>query len=899
MAQLPEEWRHTAVLSTDPHARGTKYLVNGVTYSLNDNGERLRAWLSMAARQDFEIEEIVEHASNSASHRLVLCASGVVADLAQAEALVEPTTNKLKELFADDARAPRNASVLYLYRASAATLYAVCDTLSVSGIRTVEMCGTFVLGERFELHAQPIHPSCGRLPCANSGSTRAFALVRLSDGVRVQLDRDALEKKTSYYNREQRNGGATPVLDHNSANQRWSAEFKRHCERRRALVSRNEVEAVNERRQSYLDELHATRCSRIDLAAQNPVHNPSDSRVNELVIEAIKQDEGRYVFKEARAILDRVYAVNSMNKGKLWVKTRDPQGRVHVVEINEDTLKKQFSYDIAYPADSSLDEVIRAKIPGGLAKKRPVKFDFFAWYLSFGARKEGGTTFYPLGFGESLDEIAEGYINKFCGFRAHALLSAPGIMEQLDRIVTDPNDDLVFLLRHVCFLAGEDSAELTKIMNNGGLETGAGQFLGMLNNIMNNPRVKLPRYYIIQGPPGCGKSSFIVAFVKKLLNSAHTLTFTDPRRLRDEYNGHSDTNILTVLEEVNLNDLKSDGLRELQQLVTCAERYQRKLFHEGETVVDYRRFIICTNEQRPIILPPGQRRCWLLRFNQRIGQQLENHDWRAPYLARLNRVLDDDFVMTRFAHFLCRKYDSREQRRALELKAHTLRSFNFDTLQIQLDSLVNSKETSILGWLYKHLVQFDDLLAHIAHRSEYVIHPSVRRRLCTDNSFDPNDVMYWPTLEECGSGGKTPPGKFSGKWRDSTAGPEAVGRKFLYESYRTHAQNWWMRARASDFYRSYCGAVDRDYARLSENDFGDTMRALFCENDEKYLLVGSRPGCADEFWALAPLDKLEQAFICCVPNIQDFDWDAYREFRAMRRARISRSNVGLPPQEIR
>jgi hypothetical protein len=103
---------------------------------------------------------------------------------------------------------------------------------------------------------------------------------------------------------------------------------------------------------------------------------------------------------------------------------------------------------------------------------------------------------------------------------------------------------------------GEDEREyemmLGDIHNAGIKTTSTGQFLAWLANMTFDPAEKVPRYYVLQGPPGCGKSSFIKAVSEKLLHPAHVRIYTDVQRLVEMFNGHASENVLTGLEEVRV-----------------------------------------------------------------------------------------------------------------------------------------------------------------------------------------------------------------------------------------------------------------------------------------------------------------------------------------------------------
>jgi hypothetical protein len=402
--------------------------------------------------------------------------------------------------------------------------------------------------------------------------------------------------------------------------------------------------------------------------------------------------------------------------------------------------------------------------------------------------------------------------------------------------------------------------------------------------------------YILQGPPGCGKSSFSKAIVEMLLHESHAVVHTDVERLKDQFNGHAGENILTVLEEVSVNDLQDKGMRQLQELVTCSYRYERRLFKEGSTIRDFRRFLVNTNS--PSVRLPNQRRIVLARFSHEIAQLLEQNSYREWYLSTLDRVLNSELVMKRFAHFLLRRYHTVEMRAAYNLQVHTLRTFNFDTVEMQLETLKDSAETSVLGWLYEHLTKLDDFFAE--RGQEVYAVPSTRA------GANDNDICQWQCLAEL-CNGALPPNGFTGRWRD-TSDDVSLSYEDKCAIRRRRTSCYWTRARASKFYESYCQVVS-ERNRLSERDFADKCRMIFGatnpefnDNHESvvYMLESTtrENNRTHEVWALAPLEMLEQVFISAVPNVQELDWDKFRLERQIRRdrnkihVRLVRSSVG-------
>jgi hypothetical protein len=549
---------------------------------------------------------------------------------------------------------------------------------------------------------------------------------------------------------------------------------------------------------------------------------------------------------------------------------------------------------------------------GEKSKKQPTEYDFFEWYITHGIRRVNGVTFRPLRFGETNEQAVGEKINTFRGFAAQQALNDEKMLRQFDRQLSieslfhdkGKESDLAFLLMHVTYLMGEDEREyemmLGDIHNAGIKTTSTGQFLAWLANMTFDPAEKVPRYYVLQGPPGCGKSSFIKAVSEKLLHPAHVRIYTDVQRLVEMFNGHASENVLTGLEEVNMNDLNNTGLRQLQELVSTTERYERQLYKEGEMVADYRRFFVATNVLWPIPLPPGQRRCVLARFNHRIGILLEKDNFRDNYLSRLERILNSTDTMNQFAHFLLRQYHTPDRMATFKRAVHLTRMFNFETLETQLIHLKNDSNTSVLGWLYQHLVNLDDFFPE--EMAYYYVRPEdsaqwvsgdPKRKRSEEGSS--GDFMKWKNLlaltEKNEEGFIGAPNGFTGRWRDTVEDTDATYEERC-EQRRARASGYWIRAFKTKFYESY-KAVIPERSRLNLTDFTESVRHILGSNKNEfgsdgYLLETTvrDKNTSKEVWCFAPLGGLEEAFKNAVPNAQELKWDSYRLTREKNKQRM-------------
>lgn len=324
-------------------------------------------------------------------------------------------------------------------------------------------------------------------------------------------------------------------------------------------------------------------------------------------------------------------------------------------------------------------------------------------------------------------------------------------------------------------------------------------------------------------------------------------------------------------------------------------------------VPDFRRFLAATNVLWPIPLPPAQRRCVLVRFNHEIAQRLEVQEFREAYLVRLDKVLNNTQVMTQLAHFILREYNPRPRRELLERTIHTQRRFNFETLETQLNYLRNDQNTSVLGWMYQHLVNFDDFFGDKS-TEHYVLPPGPAETL-EEYARDPkrarpaprSDFVAWQRhLDLCfekNAQGDTvtckAPNDFTGRWRDTTESPNATyAQRCAQRRNRTHG--WWSRGSKADFYASYKNVIP-ERAQLNVQEFGESCRHILGSNygelagqHAQYLLEASerKNGITRDVWCIADLEALEQAFKNAMPNAHELDWDSHRLNREKSKLRM-------------
>lgn len=874
--------------------------------------EEFKAWLGLANRgPEYTFYELLP--SYSVDHpryrRLVLCFAASQDPVHSLNQLCERLTQRLRLAFANNARLAVRCSVISMYDQAEQRLYLVCQRICVAGSRTVKAIGKFLdqavdgAASFVEEWGNSEHSS---VPLPNSGFVTIVGARNLDDNsVLPPLSPGSeLVSACQACIRVGSPAEAGYLADITNRRQPWSEQMKRFADRlfSEPRRDRNQLDQLNEARDNYRTRLQQTSSTRIDLGCDLSFFKPYESagRHGPVIRRAIDSDTEDFIFEEARSMLDQLFAYNPVTNS-MWYKKVDPHGRPQIEEVKnpkEFFRHAGYYHTLSYPTDQPvLDSILREVLIGKNYRnqKNPAStFDFFEWYVEFGMRREQGTVFMPLELGHNRLTAVPGYINQWRGFRAHKLLSEPhDIISRLEaRNIPDirEENDLGFLLRHFSYMMGEAPEDvLQDIARDGGLQHATGQFFGWLANMIFFTVEKKPRFYILQSPPGCGKSSTINALSKRLLHEAHFNSYTDVARLMEQFNGHAGLNVLTLLEEVDLNDMKNKGLRMMQELVSCGERYQRMLFREGEMVKDYRYFIVCTNVQRPIVLPPGQRRAVLARFYNPQALRLEDPQYRKYYDTRLARVLSQDETWREFAYLLHTRYNTPEGREAVRLSCYSARVFNHATLQLQFESLRENADTSVLGWLYLHLVNFDDFFDGEG-KNVYVWNPD-------DSS---KDLHEWRKLGDFAVNHNDSE-LFTGRWRDTSTSPLLSYKdKCIVRRRRTH--NWWVRNDMEAFYESYRKSVPL-HAQLPQREFVDVCKHIFqshqlaqnydSENINAVYMYETtyinKHGRTVEEWALAPLQELEEAFKSAMPNTGELDWDEYRRKREELRVRSVRN----------
>jgi len=879
---------------------GATHHINDLAVALIDDPREFKTWLGLCPRPDYKCYELLApYGQPHPIYRRIVLVFGYLGDAPPIDTL-EKAALRLRSAFAPNARCTAHAMVTAVVDQDEHRLYLVCDKLCCSGSRTVKVLGLY-LAEQF-IGLTFVNDWAGsHMVLPNSRNVSVLGTRRLDDATVVAnatgldlVQRCAAVVKTA----DAKEAGQ--VCDVSNRRQPWSEQLKRFCDRldtNARVRDPNELSHLNDERDRYCDRLDASRTGRIDLGNVSPDQHV---RLFELrgqaakLRRAIELDEGDFLFTDARAILDAVFAC-SPTKEQLWYKYIDEHGRVQLGDNGKKLAKDFFSslglyHTLNYPTDDpQLEEILRRQLIGknhASAKNPPTTFDWFDWYLEFGMRREQGVTFVPLEFGRHRLTEMPGYINQWRGFGAHDFIASPEVRHELHqrfeeygpvRLIRE-DTDFGFLLRHFSYMLGEKPEDvLLDVMTDGGMQHATGQFFGWLANMVFFTVQKKPRFYIFQSAPGCGKSLTFGELGKRLLHHSHYMAYTDVKRLQDEFNGHAGLNVMALLEEVDLNDMKARGLRMMQELVSCGERYQRLLYKEGGMVKDFRYFIVCTNVERPIILPPGQRRAVLARFYHEQALRLENREYREEYTRRLAAVLASDQVWKYMAFFLHRTYDTPAGRQKVANSCYSTRVFNHATLQLQFEGLSQTADTSVLGWLYKHLVNFDDFFDGEGDQV-YVWKPS-------DNSK--KDINDWMPLKGFSKETRT---DFTGRWRD-TGGVDYATR---CASRRRRTADWWTRNQMEHFYERYKRCTPLG-AQLPLREFVDVCKHVFqskhadMDNDNKvymYEATAKVNGRTVEMWALAPLAELEDAFKAAMPNTGELNWDEYRRKREEVRVRF-------------
>lgn len=277
---------------------------------------------------------------------------------------------------------------------------------------------------------------------------------------------------------------------------------------------------------------------------------------------------------------------------------------------------------------------------------------------------EKGRTYFDLPSGEKLDpqEFGDGVRAKI-GPNPHDKLMASSTMPKVKRRDYRPgNPDLI--------IQEEDGTKAVNLWHQGGITPVKGDpkpildyfdrliplederrfLLQFLAHLYRHPEVKIEFGAIIVGGFGTGKSTFHTRIVGRLFGEGNARKL-EGAELASPYNARWVDCQVLMIEEAHhgerLEVFKSTLELLVAERITVHDKYIRSF--QGRTP---RGITMVSNDDAPIVLPPGDRR-WFLTATLPTPETAEEKREHRAFFERLYEVLDrDDTVLAAFAYHL-------------------------------------------------------------------------------------------------------------------------------------------------------------------------------------------------------------------------------------------------------
>jgi hypothetical protein len=649
------------------------------------------------------------------------------------------------------------------------------------------------------------------------------------------------------------------------------------------MVYQNALDEENKHAE-YRAAVRAAFDSVVDLSNAEHCWRPNTAHDLSLtLLHMIIQESNTMLFSKACNLLNQYMARERAPGIKIWVKmpADDEMARGATLD-GRHTVLTMGKTGLSLRWLAPTDEDLRLKALRGIkVSDEDGKYNWMEWYLAYGCREVIGPRFRPLALRAHItDDDQLEYINTFQGFRCHEWLETEEQVALSREISTgEARDNLQFLLDHVQNLCG-GSGDVANILH------------GWFAHLCFYPEQKssMPIMPILVGPPGCGKTSFVSAFIDNVLNSVHKRVITSVRHLTGHFNKESETTVITHCEEMDLKEQHGAEMRALQELVSSRSKMVEGKGVDSAMKLDFNRYILCTNVENPIITTPYNRRYFITAFCKAVALIfMRDKEARERYLMRLDAVLKDERVWRGYAHFLyTRFYVNDENMSQFVASMNTRRFFNYNTLATQMASLLEYKEWSVIGWLFIMLRKYS---MFASHANNVILQDDKRENfLAWDN---------WAAMTR-----QQPPDQRAIDFKNHNwVECEPATRHKV-------SAGWWQKMTRSDMYKSYCDA-SKVKARMNEVEFFEEVRRLLIEmlsgNDQpprlrfetevtpasknvkdkntgQFTTIIGGYNITKEWVALAPLAELEDVVERALPNSLGFSWSAFREAQARNEA---------------
>jgi len=314
------------------------------------------------------------------------------------------------------------------------------------------------------------------------------------------------------------------------------------------------------------------------------------------------------------------------------------------------------------------------------------------------------------------------------------------------------------------------------------------------------------------------------------------------------------------------------------EIITSKDLFIEKKGIDGLMGRSFDRIVANTNVPNPIVLTDGQRRWYVNEFDLREVQRFENeHGYKDAYLKALFAAYEDDRMWRAFAYQLFMMVPSLQAANEELRRFHLRRSFNPNTAEVQLRSMVHFPERSVLGWLW-HFLADDFPLCGRGYASQAFVYEEPARDFTKWTNWTEMKIRKEPAAE---------------LFKDAQWSPKNVGK------------GWWLKLSAKMTYEVYATAVKtmtRGTGQLGPMEFHRELTRILCVEDAEQAVrpalrtgteVGQREvgygeqrrsvAHAEEWYCFAPRDELRAAISRALPAALNFDWAKWDEARAAKK----------------
>jgi hypothetical protein len=520
------------------------------------NAMRLHLWIALAPGQDprAEVARIAIRYSmmvdDSASSR---------ADRVKVHCFVQQQLNKMLIVFED----------VFVERPSLAV-----PPIAVWCSKPADDRGAALVGNRAPVDIQPY--TTGRYHVPATGGLDYVCSARPDGHCETLALRDVIPACMPVPGDDRRAGETRarivikPFMNYRSG-LRVTPQFKmlaRSMSNERAGIGRDaniaDRVASEQLHQDYLERLAETQEGVIDLSNTQWVWSANSiTHVRKRLLEEVGKDaredgENRFLFTNARAFLNRMFARATAPSDRLWIKIPKSDHEAEGAALQETSVSqflketKNVFFNLPAPVDP---DIAQRTLHGKVKINEDGDYSFVEWYLKIGARCVQGTRFWPLCVGETLlDAHHRDHINTFAGFRCQTWIrdDLAGCRRAHSDFLYGPeeNNRLQVLLDHIRNICGGDEHTYTARLT-------------WIALTCFYPALKVPTAHVDKGPPGCGKSSLTEAIGERLLNKVHIRKVTKLDQIVGRFNAIVEKTVLTIVEELDFKGERQAAMNAL------------------------------------------------------------------------------------------------------------------------------------------------------------------------------------------------------------------------------------------------------------------------------------------------------------------------------------------------